>query len=57
MHIVGIMDRNAREVLRSKRNAIEEGQEAVQQQIAAGKDLISILCAHFQTLHSDDTTC
>lgn len=50
LHIVGIMDKNAREVLRSKRNAIEKGQEVIQQQIAAGKDLMSILCARFCTL-------
>lgn len=50
------MDKNAREVLRSKRDAIEKGQEVVQQQIAAGKDLMSILRALFNALDANDNT-
>ena len=38
------MDSNAKAVLRSKREAIIKGEDAIQEQIAAGKDIMSILC-------------
>jgi len=43
MHIVKIMDVNARQVIQTKRDAILKGEDAIKQQIAEGKDIMSIL--------------
>lgn len=43
MHIVKLMDVNARQVIQTKRDAIRKGEDAVKQQIAEGKDIMSIL--------------
>ena len=43
MHIVKIMDVSARQVIQTKRDAILKGEDAIKQQIAEGKDIMSIL--------------
>lgn len=43
MHIIKIMDINARQVIQTKRDAISKGETAVKEQIAEGKDIMSIL--------------
>lgn len=44
MHIVKVMDINASQVIQTKRDAIRKGEDAVREQIAEGKDIMSILC-------------
>lgn len=50
MHIVKIMDVNARQVIQTKRDAIRKGEDTIGEQIAEGKDIMSILrtnaCSH-----------
>lgn len=43
MHIVKVMDINARQVLQTKRDAIRKGEDTIREQIAEGKDIMSIL--------------
>jgi hypothetical protein len=46
--IVDIMDRTSVEIFERKRSALQQGDEAVLQQIGHGKDIMSILCrCHF----------
>ncbi|KAI0073885.1 cytochrome P450 [Panus rudis PR-1116 ss-1] len=42
-HIVDIMDKNTKDILQKKRDALAAGDEAVVQQVAQGKDIMSIL--------------
>lgn len=42
--IVDIMDENTRKVFFDKKAALEAGDEAVKEQVANGKDIMSILC-------------
>ncbi|KAF8550952.1 cytochrome P450 [Imleria badia] len=54
MHIVKIMDLNARQVIQTKRDAIREGEDVIKEQIAEGKDIMSILLrANIQEKESD----
>lgn len=42
--VVDEMDRNARAIFESKKRALEQGDEAVLQQVGEGKDIMSRLC-------------
>ena len=43
--MVDVMDRTSIEIFETKRKALEEGDEAVAQQMGQGKDIMSILSA------------
>jgi hypothetical protein len=42
--IVDIMDKTSVEIFEQKRRALEQGDQAVLQQVGRGKDIMSILC-------------
>lgn len=44
--MIDLMDKTSHEVLRAKREAMQQGDEAVLQQIGSGKDIMSILRAY-----------
>ena len=45
--IVDVMHYRSVEIYRSKKEALEKGDEAVSQQIGEGRDLMSILCEFY----------
>ena len=42
--IADVMDNTSREIYRSKKNALQEGSDAIQRQVGEGKDIMSVLC-------------
>ncbi|KAH7913645.1 cytochrome P450 [Hygrophoropsis aurantiaca] len=53
-NIVEIMDQTSKEVFRSKKAALEKGDDAVLQQVGQGKDIISILLKANMAASEDD---
>lgn len=46
--IIDVMDSTSTKIFYAKKKAIEEGDEAVLNQLSKGKDIMSILCASFR---------
>lgn len=48
--IIDIMYNTSVEIFEAKKKALEEGDEAVERQVAKGKDIMSILCGSIEFL-------
>jgi hypothetical protein len=51
--IIDILDNTAKEILEVKKRAIQEGDDAIAEQVGHGKDIISVLCM----CYSDALAC
>jgi len=44
VHITDILDRTSQDIYLSKKQAMQDGDDAVQHQVGEGRDIMSVLC-------------